>query len=137
VRKPNDFSERESHFSRVAEGKERTGRSQGPCHDCDEEEYNEDEEGDELGDGVGGGLKATCGQLSCQAEPHLDFPLYLGILVALRGMQAQGRSTGNGGVAGSNVGCREAQRREGTSANATGRRHGVKAAEGGKVARAE
>jgi hypothetical protein len=42
----------------------------------------------------------------------------------MRGKQAQGGSTGSGGVAGNNTGCRGAQRREGMSANAIGRRHG-------------
>jgi hypothetical protein len=33
--KPKEFSERENHSSRLAEGEERNGRSMGLCRDCD------------------------------------------------------------------------------------------------------
>jgi hypothetical protein len=58
--KLNELSEREIHSIQVEEGEERTGRSLGPCCDCDREECEEDEEGDKLEDGAGSSLRATC-----------------------------------------------------------------------------
>lgn len=74
--KPSELSERANHSSWVAEGEEGTGRSQGPCPDCDREECEEEDPG-ELGDGASG-------RLGFQVESRLGLPLCLGILTALR-----------------------------------------------------